>query len=170
MPDGSTIQGGPAVTAGVIVHAILGTYKGAPDRAPTGPYKVYGSAMTVPAVPSATVPALPAPLTSYGPLVQSLIQTGGLGLRQVQAKNYTGGQHIYALAAGIEPKVAKLLYIPTDAATITDKSIDFVGIPLAVVNGGLCNANGDCAGIGVLTGAGASLYDSPVAIPPLFAP
>jgi hypothetical protein len=169
LPDGTTIKGGPSVQAGVVLHTILGTYKGAANTA-AGPYKVYGSAMTVPAVPTAEVPALPAPVTSYGPLVQSLIRTGGLGLRQVQAKEYTGGNHIYALAAGIEPSVAKLLYIPGDAATIPDKSIDFVGVPLSITSGGVCNSQGQCAGIGFLIGAGAALYDSPVAIPPLFAP
>lgn len=172
MINGTTVQGGPAVNAGVVVHLIGGGYKRAPGTAGTdpGPYKVYGSAMTAPAVPTATVPALPAPVTEYGPLVQGLIQTGGLGLRQVQAKGYTGGQHIYALAAGIEPSVAKLLYIPGDVASFTDKSVDFVGVPLVITQGGLCNAAGDCVGIGFLTGAGAALYDSPVAIPPLFAP
>jgi hypothetical protein len=166
-PNGATIIGGPAVEAGVVIHLIIGTYKGLP-LSTTGPYSIYGSALTLPPLTGLpALPALPAPLDTYGPLVDGLLAAGGIGVRQIKAAGYTGGSHIYALAAGLEPATQKLLYIPTDAATISDKSIDFVGVPLVVINGGACNALGQCAGLGVLTGAGVALYDSPVTIPPL---
>ncbi len=162
--DGATIKGGPAVSAGVITHLVTGAYKGTAG----GPYKVFGSALTAPPIANAPeIPALPAPLTSYGPLVQGLLQNGGLGLRQVKGKDYQSGQHIYSLALGLEPAIDKLLYLPGDAATVSDKSIDFVGVPLAIAQTGACNTSGDCVGFGLLLGAGAALYDSPVEIPAL---
>ncbi len=169
-PNGATIIGGPAVEAGVVIHTIIGTYTGLP-LSTSGPYSVYGSALTLPPLTGLpALPALPAPLTAYGPLVEGLLAAGGVGVRQIKASGYTGGSHIYALAAGLEPATQKLLYIPTDAATITDKSIDFVGVPLVMLNGGSCNVLGQCAGLGILTGAGVALYDSPVTIPPLLLP
>ncbi len=166
-PNGATVLGGPAVQAGVVIHTIIGSYKGLP-LSTSGPYSVFGTGLTLPPLTGLpALPALPAPLTSYGPLVEGLLASGGLGLRHIKAAGYTGGAHIYALAAGLEPATEKLLYIPTDADTISDKSIDFVGVPLVLINGGACNLVGQCVGLGILTGAGAALYDSPVTIPPL---
>ncbi|WP_354698994.1 hypothetical protein DSM112329_04694 [Paraconexibacter sp. AEG42_29] len=163
MVNGATVQGAPSAQAGVIVHTILGGYQGTA----AGPYKVTGT-LTTPATPGLpALPALPAPLTTYGPLIEGLIGTSGIGARQVSASRYTGGRHVYALAAGVEPTNPKLVYIPTDVATISDSSIDFVGAPLSVTQGGVCNAQGACVGVAFFVGAGGAVYDSPVAIPPL---
>lgn len=162
--DGQTVRGGPAVNAGVLIHLILGTWRGTA----AGPYTVSGMALTLPALAGLpALPALPAPATSYGPLVDNLVATGGLGVRQVHAAGYTGGQHIYALAAGIEPSTPKLVYIPTNTGTITDKSIDFVGVPLSITQGGTCTPAGVCAGLAILVGGGAAVYDNPLTLPPL---
>ncbi len=163
MADGTTVQGAPSVQAGVVVHTILGGYTGTA----AGPYTVSGTT-TVPAVAGApALPALPAPLTAYGPLIDKLVGTSGVGVREVRASRYSGGRHVYAAAAGVEPTDPKLLYLPTETGTISDASIGFVGAPLMITQGGICNAQGACVGLAFLVGAGAALFDSPVTLPPL---
>ena len=169
-PNGATIIGGPAVEAGVVIHTIIGTYTGLP-LSTTGPYTVYGSALTLPPLTGLpALPALPAPLTAYGPLVEGLLAAGGVGVRQIKAASYTGGRTSTRWRRGWSRRRRSCSTSRPMRRTITDKSIDFVGVPLVMLNGGSCNVLGQCAGLGILTGAGAALYDSPVTIPPLLLP